>query len=310
MAPILIDKRDLLKLGFLSILVAATLFSGGVLFGYEKATTIHQAGSEVKILTLPGKLVEASELEPQPPEVMAAGESIDVDYPGLAAGTTNEKRPLPTDQNFAEPADNAANVSVTRATVSRVTKKSGALAPSSLKLLATAEKNNLITPKPVADVVTTAQKIQPVLFSSLTSDQINNINYSIQLGAYGRLINAEKMMAILHAKNLDAYVTDYINKKGETRYNVRMGYFTDKKTAISALKRYRSTEKGDGYLVKFSAESMVNVADVKTEKIPVSINEAVATITPSINSAEVTVDKVSTAEVTSASQDIKIITAN
>ena len=310
MAPILIDKRDLLKLGFLSILVAATFFSGGVLFGYERAVTIHQAGSEVKILTLPEKFVEASELEPQRPEIMAAGASIDVDYPGSASEVMNKKRPLPTGKNITALAENVANVSVIKAPANRVTKKPEAVATSSSKSLATVEKNNPIMARPVDDVVTTAHKTQPVLFSSLTAEQVNKISYSIQMGAYERLINAENMMVILHAKNLDAYVTDYINKKGETRYNVRMGYFTDKKTAISALKRYRNTEKGDGYLVKFTAESMVNVADIKNEKAPVPVNDAEATITSSLNAAETTFDNVSTVDVLSASQDIKIITAN
>ncbi len=289
MAPILIDKHDLLKFGFLSIVVAATFFSGGVLFGYERATTIHQAGNEVKILPLPEKVVEASELEHRRPEVMAAGESIDVDYPGAVAEVMNKKRSLATDEAITAPAENVANVSAIKSTV---------------------EKNNPIMTSPVDDVVTTADKTQAVLFSSLTADQVNNINYSIQMGAYERLLNAENMMAGLHAKKLDAYITDYVNRKGETRYNVRMGYFTDKKTAISALKRYRKTEKGDGYLVKFSAESMVNVADVKNEKKPATLNETEATIIPSLNSAEITFDNVSKADVLSASQDITIITAN
>ena len=310
MAPILIDKRDLLKFGFLSILVTATFFSGGVLYGYERATTIHQAGNEVKVLTLPEKFVEASELEPQRPEVMAAGESIDVDYPGSASEVMNKKRPLPTGKNMTALAEDVVNMSVIKGTANRVTKKPEAVATSSLKSLATVEKNNPIMARPIDDVVTTADKTQPVLFSSLTAEQVNKISYSIQMGAYERLINAENMMAVLHAKKLDAYVTDYINKKGETRYNVRMGYFADKKTAVSALKRYRNTEKGDGYLVKFTAESMVNVADVKNEKKPVPINEAETTITPRLNSAEITFDNVSTAEVLSASQDIKIITTN
>lgn len=289
MAPILIDKRDLLKFGFLSIVLAAAFFSGGVLFGYERAATIYQAGNEVEILTLPEKSVEASELEPQRPEIIAAGESIDVDYPGSVAGVTNKKTPVPIDENITVLAESVANRSAIKAT---------------------AERNKPITVRPVDDAVTTADKTRPVLFSSLSADQVNKINYSIQMGAYERLFNAENMMAGLHAKNLDAYVTDYVNKKGETRYNVRMGYFTDKKTAISALKRYRNTEKGGGYLVKFSAESMVNVADVKNEKTPATRNETEATITPSLNAAEITFDNVSKADVLSASQDIKILTAN
>jgi len=51
-------------------------------------------------------------------------------------------------------------------------------------------------------------------------------------------------------------------KKTEIRYNVRFGYFADKKSAIARLKAFRTDQQSDGYLVKFSATNIVNVADV------------------------------------------------
>jgi hypothetical protein len=66
---------------------------------------------------------------------------------------------------------------------------------------------------------------------------------------------------MLQAQQFDAYVTDYTNKKDEIRYNVRFGYFADKKLAIAALDEFKTRQKGDGYLVRFSAENIVKVAD-------------------------------------------------
>jgi hypothetical protein len=73
---------------------------------------------------------------------------------------------------------------------------------------------------------------------------------------YGRLANAENMVKQLQESDFDAYVSGFTNKKNETRYNVRFGYFLNKQTAKSALKQYRQSEKADGYLVKFTADSV------------------------------------------------------
>ena len=221
MAPILIDKRDLLKLGFVSMLVIVTVFLGGVFFGYERATTMHQAGNEVKVLSLPAKVVEAR-VEPQHPETMDAGETIDVDFPKPVAKVTNNKQQLLA-ENVVEKTE-AVNRSVT----SSITNKQKpiqhktilhkAIASSSSKPSVAIKKDNQITAKTVNEnVMATSFKKQPVLFSSLTDDQVNEVNFSIQVGMYVRLINAESMMDKLHEKNLDAYVSDYTNKEGETR---------------------------------------------------------------------------------------------
>ena len=310
MAPILIDKRDLLKLGLVSMLVTVTVFSGGVLFGYERAATIHQAGNEVKVLTLPEKVVEAGALGPQHPETMAAGATIDVDFPEPVADVTN-KKPRLLAKSTVEKTETVARSIASSITNKHKTIKYKTIASSSLKPSEASKKNSQKTSVIVDDnVVATSSKKQPVLFSSLTEDQVNKVNYSIQVGMYGQLINAESMMKMLHAKNLDAYVSDYTNKKGETRYNVRIGYFADKKTAISSLRNYRNTEKGDGYLVNFSAESIVNVADGRNEKTPKISSETKTIIIPDLNSAEVTLGIVSSTDVLSASRNIKNLTTN
>ena len=96
-----------------------------------------------------------------------------------------------------------------------------------------------------------------------TVDELEKIKYSVQVGVYGSLINAENMMRMLQAQQWDAYVSDYTNKKEEVRYNVRIGYYTDKKTAIAALKEYKKIQKGEAYLVNLSVESMTDLANAE-----------------------------------------------
>ena len=69
-------------------------------------------------------------------------------------------------------------------------------------------------------------------------------------------------------------ITDYRNKKDEVRYNVRFGYFSDRKSAIKRLKKFKSDQVGDGYLVTFSADNIVNLADITAITKPVVLPAA------------------------------------
>ena len=73
MAPLLIDSRDVLKLGFIAILVGILTFSGGFLFGHQRATTFYQASSDVQSLALPETLSTRQDiLESQAPSVISS----------------------------------------------------------------------------------------------------------------------------------------------------------------------------------------------------------------------------------------------
>ncbi len=137
--------------------------------------------------------------------------------------------------------------------------------------------------------------------ASLTSAELNNIKYSIQVGIYGRLINAENMMRMLQAQHLDAYVSDDTSKKNEIRYNVRFGYFVDRKSATSALKNYVNKQKGDGYLVNFSVENITKLADAIDLNLPTTTEETEKKPSPAIAPHEITGDKVSQTDVLSTS---------
>ena len=78
----------------------------------------------------------------------------------------------------------------------------------------------------------------------------------------------------LQAQNLDAYVSSYGRKDSKVRFNVRFGYFEDKKSANRALKNYRNIQKGDGYIVNFSDKNIVsseedNIKQTAAEVAPV-----------------------------------------
>ncbi len=139
------------------------------------------------------------------------------------------------------------------------------------------------------------------IVSIFTSDELSKIKYSIQVGVYGRLINAENMMRLLQAQKYDAYVTDYTNKKNEIRYNVRFGYFSDKKSALETLAEFKTSQQGDGYLVKFSSDNIVKVAGVadieKIADVPVRNNETDNRVTPVTAPSASTQDKVSQADI-------------
>jgi len=285
MAPILIDSRDLIKFGFISVLTAFSVFSAGFLFGHQQAESFYLTGNKIESLSLPEKVVGIEgDLEPQMPGIIDAGEEVDVDQPELlanevvqsvAVNKTSSEIEDTESHDLAVSVDSkstADKLSVTNHGISDKRDSSQAenidTAVNEISEENTSE--NIINADTDKDVV---QKYQAVVVSSFTSDELNKIKYSIQVGMYGRLLNAENMMETLQAKQLNAYVSDYKNNKDEVRYNVRFGYFVDKKTAVSALEAYKDNQDGDGYLVRFSVENITNLARAEGADQPALIEE-------------------------------------
>ena len=220
MTPILIDKNDVVKLGLFAVFVTVLVFVGGFFFGFQQAKIYQMVVSEP--LYLPMKSSALAVVEQQKPEVADAGEIMDVDQP-LA------KKPVTKKQS-------STKIQSVKASASYV-KKAVRLASNS---------------KP-----TTNNRVKPKIIK-ITEDVLSKAKYSIQVGMYGRLDNAEIMVGKLKAKDLQAYVTDYVNKKSEVRFNVKFGYFLDKKSANSALVYYKEIQKGDGYLVNFTVNHLTH----------------------------------------------------
>ncbi len=241
MAPLLIDNRGILKLGLSAAIVTALAFSGGFVSGYQQAKNQHMVNSEP--LSLPVKNTSiASDIEQQKPEVVAVGEIIDVDQPDTVKESVKDlMQPTQSIKKLASP-------------------------------IATSEDNKVAVEvkPPVAIASSRDLKLINATRTEVTltnNDILEKAKYSIQVGMYGRLINAEKMAGKLKLQELDAYVSDYINKKSERRFNVKFGYFADKKTAIAALRKYREDQKGDGYLVNFSVDDMTPLVEKNMEQV-------------------------------------------
>jgi len=256
-APLLIDSRGLLKLGFSLTLTAIFIFGGGFFVGVQQASAIQQVGNYTQALTLPVReeLTESS-IAGLPPETIVAGENIDVDAPE-ASPTVSNNSPIPIPV-IATVKKDEQSVEVTSLFKNKDTQSK----PSTKTLLKNSTSHLKHTPKSSVKNEVSDNSIIPAHFVTvLTSKQLSKIKYSVQVGMYGRLVNAENMVKMLQAQQFDAYITDYKNKKNEVRYNVRFGYFADKKAAIKRLKKFKDDRVGDGYLVKFSADNIVNLAD-------------------------------------------------
>ena len=74
--------------------------------------------------------------------------------------------------------------------------------------------------------------------ADMASKSNDNIKYTIQVGVFSNIFNAQTMQKDL--QQLDAYITEDFYNNNKVRYNVRLGYFMDKKSAIAALHDYRN----------------------------------------------------------------------
>jgi len=321
MAPILIDTRDLIKLGIISVLTMVIVFAAGFFGGYQQATGFYAADSVVETLILPVQTVfPESDVDPQLPDVIVAGAEIDVDQPQVESTASTKNSAVEAKTSTSSNKEKANKANQTAASNKQASKKAVPLEAVSIKPVGkptnklssdnknSTNKNNQssIKEKLAAksfqnEAAKSAATKQPdlIVVASLSSAELNRIKYSIQVGMYKRLINAENMMRMLQAQHLNAYVSDYISKKNENRYNVRFGYFVDKKSAITALKNYRNTQKGDGYLVNFSVENITKLADAMDLKQSPATEKTEKKSSPATAPLETTGDAVSQAGVVS-----------
>lgn len=244
MAPILIDHRGLVKLALAAVLLTAFSFAGGVLLGYLKAEVIYTAVSEGRLLPLPTVQDDSlSDLKQQMPATVEAGLDIDVDRPAVSPPEENQDIQISTEipEQIPQVADQSAESSSQIA----ITVDSDHVSDTGL------DDGDAIVMKPLAE-----SHQPPVLTTRVTNDAFENVRYTIQVGVYGKLLNAQNMKEKL--QHPEAYISEELSKRKVRRYNVRLGYFADKKSAIAALEDYRKNKKGDGYLVNFSSRNIMD----------------------------------------------------
>lgn len=293
MAPLLIDSRDLFKLVLFSVVAVSAVFSGGVFVGHQRAATFYQAGFTSQPLPLPERIVIADNaLESLQPDEVVAGEYIDVDFPEPAATSSSKDtrvQVMASASSFAlDGSEKRKFVAETQSTHYESTAGSDSkrFIPLNTETKGNRENSVEVSSRPVMD--------NHVLVSSTRTDDLAEIKYSIQAGVYGRLHNAENMMKQLRSDKYEAYITDYTNKNNETRYNVRFGYFVNKKAALASLEKFKSDKNSDGYLVKFSAGNIVNLADatstVETGAPSIQVdddkNSSTSTVAPAVTMSD------------------------
>jgi cell division septation protein DedD len=303
MAPLLIDGRDLLKFVLVSGVTVIAVFASGVFVGHQRAATFYQAGIDVHPLPLPERTMVADNvIGTQQPPVIEAGEFIDVDHPGSVVQSVTKGTGIPLMMSASQMTaaiqeeDKAVPVKIIKQRNSGVVTEvatSGLLKQQSDEKK---QKNPVNAKQDVTSVQTDMDNTSTV--SSLTMADLDEIKYSIQVGMFGRLINAENMMKMLQVEQYEAYITDYTNKKNETRYNVRFGYFPDRKTALASLEKFKDDNNGDGYLVRFSAGNIVNLADAGKAGSPQLQDKDFEKLSKPAESPSVTMtDKISQADV-------------
>ncbi len=233
MTPVLIDTRSWLKFGFIAVFFAAVTFSAGFILGYKNATTYFQTVSGTVSSTLAeGSAAASDSTGPVTTEIITETENRDV----VQDSDDNTTQANNTESIVIESYEATSNETMTESE---------------------AELSEMpIASTTVIDIPQTSQN-----GISFKSENIDKIKFSIQTGFYGSLSNAEKAVMQLKADNYDAYVSEYVNKKNEIRYNVRLGYFVDKQSALPTLYAFRRDKKSDAYLVKFSADAMIVFVD-------------------------------------------------
>lgn len=258
MAPLLLDKHDLLKLAVVSAFGIIIAFSAGYYFGLkqtslkgsdyptseklasDKKTVYNQSNElvtsqQVNILNnLTDSEIIDSEVDVSDIDAPEIANSV-IDQPVLSSQkSSTEKKYDLSEKNKTIKA--IKNESIIEKTVNKESKTSSE---------ASLDKYIKVNESVITE----------------TSKEEKPIKFSIQVAVYGDLKNAQNMMQKLQKKNLDAYVSRYTAKSGKQRFNVRLGYFQKRKAALNSLNDYIKKHKGDGYLVNFSAEKIVSFAE-------------------------------------------------
>ena len=249
MSPVLLDHSSQKKLVLSMVLVLAVVFLSGYVVGFKKAEVKLASLIDTVALDLPETATEFSaDMGPQRPMLVEPGETIDVD------SVDNKKM-----------ASISGIIKVAQASQSEEIVKPSQTAMKKAVLVAVREVEkketevNQVASKGASEPLAIGGPLesdpgQEELLIQDTATEERAV-YSIQVGMYGQLSNAEQKVEELIATDLSAYLTDYMNKKNEIRYNVRFGYFADRSSAREALATYEKELSGSGYIVRLQRQT-------------------------------------------------------
>lgn len=257
-APVMLDHRIIKRIGLGIIAAILVVFAGGYYLGSQGAFNpdAHAPAESVLGQTAPGH--DIYQLDSRAPLLVTQIESINVDMaverpdPLLAV-----EKPEASEEPVLLPREDsgtAAEDSVAPRAINTEDRRATNLIKQAATLLEPVMEKHLGPPVPdtQTDTQLPAADIRPVDQPMASSSRVKQPRYSIQVGMFKRLDNAEKQVELLKMTGLDAYLIEFTNKQDQLRYNVRLGYFSDKPDAQAALESYISNRGGSGYVVYLS----------------------------------------------------------
>ena len=213
MTPFLLDKRHVVTVGILFVLSILLCFVGGYVLGYQHATKA-TPGSLISKLLIPSVgLVKVVLNEEYATNSNEPGKDIDVDKPDntLAGGELSD-------------------------------------VVMSANVIANVNQDDI--PSENDEVLASLTQAETEFKAIVDNASDADAKYSIQVGLYGIKVNAQRRVDELIDKKLSGHLTNFVNSKGDTLYNVRFGYFLDKTSVLAALDLYQQQHTGDGYIIK------------------------------------------------------------
>lgn len=226
----MLDQRSMIRFGLALSLFLVIIFMSGYVVGFQQAETRLATPVTRFELELPEPVVSAvEEVEPQTPVHTEPGEDVDVDSADETELAQLTGVPVATSQSNKPATRGSDNAVITGADSSR---------PASMGVGGPAISD------PGQDDVD-----KSILYGNATRE---SALYSIQVGMYSSLDNAERRVEELNSTDteLNAYFDEYLNKRNNTRYNVRFGYFANHRSARQALEIYQQEMSGSGYIIK------------------------------------------------------------
>ena len=261
--PTLLDHRSYKLLLATLILFSFGSFVFGYISGYEKAEDVLLAEVDSQEMLLPQiDISQLAQVEAQPPEVEEPGASIDVDSVGADAEATTALKPALDDKKVV-PAKNPVAPNPVAKQVEVITTPKTDVVEVEKENLDSAVMLASLDPVPPEVVLGVggppAEAEQGMDEPRATGEQLivddatmETGRYSIQVGMYSSFDNAANRVEELLNNNLNAYIQDYKNSKGETRYNVRFGYFASLTSARQALAVFENNHAGSGYIARIN----------------------------------------------------------
>lgn len=282
-APVMLNHRTMMRIGLGVILSMGIVFVSGYVVGFQKAektlrtqTPSTVPGIEVAIaLPLPEPMMsDPRKIKPNTPLFTEPGETVDVDNPDeeqLAKHEEKQSADLPAirenkleARSEARQLEKLAKIEKVKVPSKLVGKLEGQLVVMSENTQNAAHTSIPKTSAPIlmgraieeaiggpaesdpAMIMNGDKASQVAIYDNATEE---TASYSIQVGMFGLLENAERKVEELITVDLSAYLVEYMNKQSKLRYKVCFGYFADRKSAINALVIYKKELAGSGYVI-------------------------------------------------------------